>query len=364
MNVGILNLFGSTDGESEAETFRRCLDECIEAERAGFDSVWLGEFHFSPLGVSAAPLVIASAVAQRTSSLRIGTSIAMLPLSNPVQLVEAANTVDHLSNGRFHLGIGRGTGTAYEGYGFTYNPRTKENRERFIECAQIVMRCLREPSFSHSGAYYDLDSVQVRPRSAQHPHLPVSASAGSPETYRSMGTLGISLLIGATLPGGGYLGGAPTSEEARQWVDGFREAWLAAGHQGSPQVTVRVPCFVADDPAKKSQGLEPGFRWTQKHARQVLADLGDRRHTGEGVDPAWLSDLESRASRPVAELIEESAVVGSPKEVAEALLEIRDAVEPTGFILEMNFAQKAPLEVVVPAYRLFADKVMPSLRGD
>lgn len=363
MEVGILNLFGARPEEPESATFSRCLTEALAAEEYGFDAVWLGEFHFSHLGVSSSPLTIASAIAQRTSRVMIGTAISVLPLAHPVQLVEAANTVDHLSEGRFHLGIGRGTGLAYEGYGYEYNPRTEENRRRFIECAEIVMRCLREDAFSFEGEFYRLQDVIMKPRSRQQPHLPVSAAAGSPQTYREMGQRGISLLLGATLPSGhGYLGAPDNFEAARERIAIFEESWKLAQETTDSTVTIRVPCFVAETRERAVEGLAPGFQWSQDHALEVLRSLGGDTSARPGIDPAWAEGIRQRATRPIADLMDETAIVGTPETVREGLLRIKEELRPDALIVEMNFLQQAPLETVLPAYRLFADEVLPALK--
>ena len=78
--------------------------------------------------IASVPLVLASAIAARTTRLRIGTGVSVLPLCHPIRTAEEAATVDQISQGRLDFGIGRsGFPRAYAGYGIPY----KESRERF-----------------------------------------------------------------------------------------------------------------------------------------------------------------------------------------------------------------------------------------
>jgi alkanesulfonate monooxygenase SsuD/methylene tetrahydromethanopterin reductase-like flavin-dependent oxidoreductase (luciferase family) len=90
------------------EFYAECLDEVAEAERLGFETVWLSEHHFTPDGMPPSPLVLAAAVAARTTTIRIGTSVLVLPLHHPLRVAEDAAAVDLLSGGRLVLGVGQG----------------------------------------------------------------------------------------------------------------------------------------------------------------------------------------------------------------------------------------------------------------
>src|SRR5690242_2657786 len=81
--------YGETDGPIEA-FYQRLIDLLVDSERAGFDVAWANEHHFHPYGgMVPFPPVLLSAVAARTSRIRLGTSVALPPLYNPLQLAEA-----------------------------------------------------------------------------------------------------------------------------------------------------------------------------------------------------------------------------------------------------------------------------------
>src|SRR5262249_32304960 len=88
-------------GESEPDAFAESFSQVDAAERLGLDAMWLAEIHVAPeRSVGAVPLTIASAIAARTSRIKIGTGVQVLPLCHPLRIGEEAATVDQISHGR------------------------------------------------------------------------------------------------------------------------------------------------------------------------------------------------------------------------------------------------------------------------
>src|SRR5690348_4857466 len=150
---------GPNGGSGESAAFDQALDEVAEAERVGLDAVWLAELHGAPeRSVMSSPMMVASAIAARTSTIKIGIAVQVLPLSHPLRLAEEAATVDQISHGRLIYGIGRsGVVRTYENYGISYG----ESRERFAETLDILKLAWTEPSFSYEGKYHRFNNVSV-----------------------------------------------------------------------------------------------------------------------------------------------------------------------------------------------------------
>src|ERR1700694_3878845 len=109
------------------EGFRDYLDLNVEAEELGFYSSFLVEHHFTGWNQVSATLMLLSCLAMRTTRLRVGSAVIVLPWHNPVLLAEEAATLDLLSDGRLDFGVGKGYRDS-EFTGFQVPPEEAEAR--------------------------------------------------------------------------------------------------------------------------------------------------------------------------------------------------------------------------------------------
>jgi len=172
-------LYSSIANPPRGEHLDRCIDEVIAeaqlAEASGFDSCFFGEHHQDHDGFLPSPLIVATAVAARTTRLRVGTSVILLPLHHPVHVAEDVITLDLVSKGRVILGVGIG----YQPADFrAFSVPMEDRAGRFEESIEILRRCWTGEQFSFRGKHYTLEDVQIRPRSYQKsgPPLWIGAS--------------------------------------------------------------------------------------------------------------------------------------------------------------------------------------------
>src|SRR6201987_4293144 len=137
MRFGFFDQLPCASGFTEHQRYKDILAQIELGDSIGFDTVWLGELHFSrAFSVLADPLMVLAAAAQRAPRIRLGTAVTLLPLHNPVKIAEEAAIADILSNGRLELGFGRGTAPLhYAGYGIPQ----EESRERFDEALDFII---------------------------------------------------------------------------------------------------------------------------------------------------------------------------------------------------------------------------------
>lgn len=145
-----------------------CIAEAQQAEAAGFDIVTIPDHVGTDMH---SPMVLASAIAHATSTIRLGTFVLNNEMRNPVQLAWEASTLDHVSAGRFELGLGAGH-TPHEFAATGLSERTaRERKNRLIESSAIIRQLLDGETVSHRGEHYTIDAAAVS--STVQPRLPI-----------------------------------------------------------------------------------------------------------------------------------------------------------------------------------------------
>jgi alkanesulfonate monooxygenase SsuD/methylene tetrahydromethanopterin reductase-like flavin-dependent oxidoreductase (luciferase family) len=180
---------------TERQTYRDNLDHVVAAEAAGFHYFWLTEQHFfAEIGHCAAPEMVLAALSQRTSTIRLGFAVILMPCHNPFNIAERVATLDVLSNGRCEFGAGRGTAPyVVEGLGF--NADAAHGREVGREALTAVLQMLEQPNFpGYRSKHFDLPARQVIPRPIQRPHPPLWYAASNLETFERAGADGVGVL--------------------------------------------------------------------------------------------------------------------------------------------------------------------------
>src|SRR5262245_38329459 len=196
-------LFGgaksSGDGASaDSQSYGRFIDYVLYAEELGFESLFVVEHHFTGSSQVSASLNLLSFLAGRTTRMRLGTAVVVLPWHNPVLLAEQVATLDLLSGGRFDFGVGKGyRDSEFESFCI---PK-QEATERFDECMDILRKAWTSAGrFSHQGKHWNFRDIVVEPRPVQQPHPPFWMGAGSPEGIRRAGREGYNLLLDQIAP--------------------------------------------------------------------------------------------------------------------------------------------------------------------
>jgi alkanesulfonate monooxygenase SsuD/methylene tetrahydromethanopterin reductase-like flavin-dependent oxidoreductase (luciferase family) len=184
---------GATPGAPMGQGFHDFIDVNVEAEALGYHSTFLVEHHFSGWNQVSATLTLLTWLAARTTSLRLGTAVLVLPWHNPVLLAEQAATLDLLSKGRLDFGIGKGY--RYNEFNGFAVPR-EEADARFEEALAIITKAWTSSQrFSHHGKFWTFNDVVVEPPTWQKPHPPFWMAAGSPASIRHVAERGYNLIL-------------------------------------------------------------------------------------------------------------------------------------------------------------------------
>ena len=328
MEFGIFHEFWSTRAASQSEDFAQSFAEIAAAEEWSLDAVWLAEIHMNPTrALVTAPLIVASAIAARTTRIKIGTAVQILPLGHPLRLAEETATIDQISGGRLIFGVGRSAfPRAYNAYGISY----EESQDRFAESLDVIKLAWIEPVCSYRGRYHSFENFTLVPRPVQQPHPEIRIAASRPDTYEAIGRLGYPLFSAVRA--------SPLSELAAH-THAYRDAWRAAGHNGEPRAYLQVPVYVAETQARALAEAEEGLmRFATYRADLVRGPL------------------------TYAEVQREKGIVGTPDVVAARLMQLRDEAQLAGVSAEINPGSMLTHEQVMRSLELWCCEVMPQFR--
>src|SRR5499427_9245537 len=308
-------------GLSQTDAFRESFETVDAAEALGLDCIWLGEIHFNPnRSVISAPIAVATAIAARTKRIHVGTAVNVLPLNHPLRIAEEAATVDHLSEGRFELGIGRsGAARTYDVLGIPYG----ESQARFREALEIIKEAWKGQPFSYAGKFYRFQNATVAPRPYQKPHPPIRMAANTPDTFPLVAELGLPIFVGlrdVDIP------------ELQGSLASYRRAWAEAGHTGKPSVYLRIPVYAGLTEA----GAGPADR------RAAKADALERL--------------------PYEELLRTRVAFGTAPQLVDRLTELREQLGLDGIVIEPNPAGLIPPELANRTLRILSHEVIPAFK--
>ena len=149
--------FGVTDhvdasGIPPAEVLEERLRLVEVYDRLGFDRYMLTEHHGTPLNLVPSTHLFLAAVSQRTSRIRLGTLVTLLPFYNPMRLIEEVGVLDMLTRGRLELGMGRGVSAPEI---TTYGIDPADTPAMFEEVYEILIKGLTSDALSHEGFLFD-----------------------------------------------------------------------------------------------------------------------------------------------------------------------------------------------------------------
>ena len=354
MRFGTYFFLQATPGRRHADIIQHELDQMVLSEELGFDEVWLTEHHFIDYGLSVDPATLASAVASRTSKVRIGLAAAILPFHDPIRIAEQLALVDIISGGRLDVGVGRGNRPSeFIGYRI---PQV-ESRERFDEAVQIIQRAWIDERFSYDGRYFQIPEVRVIPKPLQRPHPPLYQVCVSPDSIEGTALRGWPMLNSLLTGPIDQLVKRRDSYLTALRKHGRTEAEIAALMK---DWGVSRQIYVADTDAQALAEAKDAEMWYQDSLRrfQVPERIEDAHPS---LQPGFRAAAERFKKVTWEGLVAETVAFGSPDTVARHIQTMRDL--GIGHVLcWMNFGG-LPQDKIRRSMELFAREVMPRFRG-
>lgn len=313
-----------------ARFYAECLEEIEEGERLGFTAVWLSEHHFVDDGYLPSPLVVAAAIAARTTSMRIGTNVLLLPMHHPLRVAEDAAVVDLISGGRFTLGVGQGyVQHEFENLGFN-----RKNRPSLLEeGVEVIRQAWEEGRIGYEGKRWRFGDVPFGPRPERK--LPICIGAFVEPAIDRAARMADGFLASA---GGGAFG-----ETYRK----VREALERHGREDEdfPYVASGV-AFVHEDAGRAREIVAPAISYQRTRYAEWGADRDE-----PVPDPIRPEDLPW-----------DRYLVGTPDKVAEGLVRLHEEA-PYDHLCFWGRLPGVTHEEALANMRLFASEVAPKVRA-
>ena len=332
---------------SEPAVYQSGLEQMLAAEPLGYQSVWIAEHHFNDYGLCPSPPVLASFVAARTTRLRLGMGVSLLPLHHPVDLAEELAVLDVVSGGRLDVGIGRG-GTLQDYQ--TFQSERGDSRARVEEGIALMQRAWGGAPFDFTGRFHSAERLHVRPRPVQRPHPPLYIAANSEDSVRSAARLALPVLSSFFVP----------IEEIQRRHHLYRELSLAEGRSETAIEALERQGWgmrvvhVAPDHEEALRATEAPFMGYQRKMSALRSEA-----TGGTVPDSF--DRRLLRLRSFRDYLADGwALIGTPDEVREGLQKYLDA---TGYqhVLLLMALPGLDTSLALRSMRLFAEQVAPAM---
>lgn len=328
-----------------ATQFDERLRFIAEADEAGFYCYHVAEHHSSPLNSVPVPGVYLGAIARATKRMHLGPLVYLLPLYSPLRLVEEICILDHLSNGRLEVGVGRGVSPFELVH---HKIKHEESRDIFIDAFDCISTGLGSDRLTYSGKYYTFKNVPMplRPLQTPHPAFWYGSSNTTGSTWA--GERGLHFVTnGAT-------------SRAHDNIAAYKEALAKRGGPAQPKgefpggaaIGVSRQIVVADTDEAARRIAEPAFT----HYHSNLTYLW-RLNVGD--------ELVVRQSVPIAATLQDAeregtVIVGAPATVRDKLAEQGAELGINYMVAYMMFGTMS-LADALRSLALFRSEVMPAL---
>lgn len=316
-----------------ADFYEQRLDYVELYDRMGFYGYHLAEHHGTPLGMASSPSLFLSAVARRTTRLRFGPLVYLLPLYHPIRLAEEIAMLDQFGRGRLDVGVGRGR-SPIELESFGIDPAASE--ALFNEALEIVRRALTDGAVTYDGVHYTVKDARLAQRPLQSPHPPFWYGIGTPASVPMCVGNGFNVVTIAK------------PDVAAETAEAFRDASAAAGKDllfGVCRFAV-----VADTREAAYAIARRAYPYWHKSFNHLFAI-----HNIRPVQ-AWPDDFDLMVESGLA-------FAGSPDDMTEAIRDQIDRIGANYFVGQFVFGDMTGAEVR-RSLQLFHEHVMPAVTGE
>ncbi|MFT4583318.1 MAG: alkanesulfonate monooxygenase SsuD [Gammaproteobacteria bacterium] len=323
------------------DLYRTHMDLIVQSEAMGYDNAWLTEHHFVDDGYSPSLLPIAGGIAARTSRIRIGTFLVLLPLHNPVRIAEDTATVDLMSDGRFDLGVGLGYRRKEFGdQGISHTERGARLREGI----DIIQRLLSDEEVTIDGKFSKLNKIRIVPPALQKPHPPIWLGAVAEKAIERAAKMGFHFQVTG-----------PTSS-----VEYYDTCLENAGRNPQEYNTAQLRWIhIAKSREQAWETAAQSLHHTAECYAKWFSEANDV--PGDDQQTVGMPSVEEMIAKQEFDMFGENAIVGTPEDARGMIADYLSRGRVTHLVCGMAFAGLAPHHIR-SSMEMFAKDVIPAFR--
>ena len=372
MQFGVFDHIEPVQDTPLSEIYELRLKQLEAFDQSGFYAYHLAEHH-TPAVHSLAPSqnVFLAAASQRTRNLKLAPCVYVLPLHHPIRLVEEISMLDHLSNGRLEIGVGRGG--VMEAFFWGQDSDSDTNYKRYLETLDVMKQGLESEFLSNDGEHYQFDNLPMRLAPIQKPYPPLWYMRNAETAaIEGMNTIVVGTLNSLH---------RETTRYQRVWYETHGKESLTIQNQ-TPKIGLVVHMVIADTDNEAIEIATPAwekYRWNLGAPRRIEAEkrgltqfqssndgsfgfVGDRpinlpdRETRKDIE-AELERFDSQSDSHDPTRLGGVALAGSPDSV-KRYMEEYIATSANYFMCSFQWGDLSH-ENAMKSIELFSEKIMP-----
>ena len=351
MHVGSSTFFQNhRQALTDVEVYKNELRLADMVEPLGFDSIWGVEHHFTDYTMCPDVLQFLSYMAGRTKTLQLGSMVVVLPWHNPVRVAEQFSVLDHLSDGRAIIGVGRGLARVeFDGFKLEMS----ESRTRFAESTKLLVQALEDGYAEFDGELIKQPRADIRPKPYKSFKGRTYAAAVSPESSLALAQLGLGMLIIPQKPW----------NEVETELESYRKIFQEINGQPAPPPIVVGFTFCHEDQerAKEMASEYVGNYWESIMDHYEFHSDHLKETKGYEYYGKFTEKIERYGDQDVKDFFLDLQVWGTPKQCYDKIMTTRGRLGSESFLAAFSFGGM-PYPEVEKSMRLFAETVMPRLK--
>jgi alkanesulfonate monooxygenase SsuD/methylene tetrahydromethanopterin reductase-like flavin-dependent oxidoreductase (luciferase family) len=352
MRIGLLVLFQARAGVPDAQMWRDELDLALQAECLGFDWLMAVEHHFTDYAMCPDNAQALSFLAARTKRVQLFPAAFILPWNDPLRVAEKIILLDHLSEGRAVLGLGRGLSRIeFDGFRVAMS----EARERFDEAAEMILRALESGFIEGDGKYYPQPRIELRPRPLRGFRNRSYMVGSSPASIQVAARLGLACM---RFSDGDWTLMTPE-------VQAYRTSYEHLHRCAAPPLLATDLLFCdSNDRIAVALGRQYQVAYWESLVRHYeMLDAAHFRRAGASY-AHYAAVSERTQSLPrnyAAEDYLAGNLAGDPHRILDKLVQRRAAIGSFDLALIVRYSDM-PLESAYRSLHLFAERIMPQIK--